>query len=507
MSQKKEKEENHQKEQDSKNSAELFSETDVLKPSTEEENLGMETFSEYSWSEDAWKNLAKEDPDAPFKNREFGEEMVTEQGDTLPQAYRRYPRIFVEEHHAGRYGLKVLRSKRMILVTDMEITPEILNLQKAADAAYPQLCEYFRVPEDETWNFTAFLMSSNIPFMESGYLPGILPSFKDGFAFNYDCWLYDQPSNYYRQHLLLHEMVHCFMLTVLGKTGPLWMTEGYAEFFGMHDMSTEQVKLGFMPPNKEAVPYCARIRELREVVAAGRGRTFQEVFDMNYREFPNNEVYIWSWALMWFLNNHPDTSVPLRQLGCGLPQRSADGTQITQEFFASLGKNLSKIEKHWMMYVAALEYGFPLSPMLFDATQGVSLNSGEKKVVLVQADKGWQNTGVKVKKGDVIRLRALGNYKLSAPDEKTWSCEPGGISLSFYRGNPRGILLAAICPDEMLPEYFRECSSTSFFAPVSVGLHKVIEIPFSGTLMVQINDVPVNFPGNSGSLKVEIMQK
>ncbi len=463
-------------------------------------------------TEQTWEKLMESDPGTPFKKREFGAGIMEEQGDTLSQAYRKYPRIHVDDAHAKAHGLSVLRSKRLTLVTDMELTPALRAMPPAVDAAYPQLCEYFGLPEDDHWTLTAFLMKDNIPFINAGYLPRVLPPFKDGFAFNYDCWLFDQPSDYYRQHLLLHEMTHCFMLTTLGNTGPLWMTEGYAEYFGMHDYAARPITLGFMPPNREAVPYCARVRELRDRVAAGRGRTFREVLGMTYRDFPNNEVYIWSWAMMWFLTHHPDTQGALEKIGQTLDTFPGASAQITDALLEALGDKLPAVECHWLMYTASLKYDYALAPMIFDGHAGTPLASGGKTVVTLEADKGWQDTGVEVKVGDVLRIRGAGRYELgNAGDknsaEKSWPCEPGGVSIRYVMGHPRGMLLAAVCPKNVTPDFMRTRPATSFFAPVAVGLNGTLTAEFSGTLMLRVNDAPMMLEKNSGTLKAEITKK
>lgn len=456
-------------------------------------------------TEEVWEKLMQSDRNAPFKERQFGAEMVEEQGDTPARAFRNYPRVHVDDAHAKANDLNVLRSKHLTLVTDMELTPAIRNLAPAVDTAYTQLCKYFGLHEDDTWTMTAFLMQDDMAFIDAGYLPKMLPPFRDGYAFNEDCWLYDQPSDYYRQHLLLHEMTHCFMLTTLGNTGPLWMTEGYAEYFGMHDFAARPITQGFMPPNKEAVPYCARIRELRDRVAAGRGRTFREVLDMKYKAFPNNEVYIWSWAMMWFLANHPDTKDTLQKIGRSLD--TLPSSDATAKFIAALGDKLPAIERHWLMYVASLDYHYALEPMIFSVQPGTPLVSGEKKVVPLEADHGWQDTGIQVKAGDVLRIRGAGRYELGNADGTPWPCEPGGVTIRYVMGHPRGMLLAAVCPEDVTPAFVQNPPAASFFAPVAVGLNGTLTAEFSGTLMLRINDAPAMLEKNSGTLKAEVTKR
>ena len=61
--------------------------------------------------------------------------------------------------------------------------------------------------------------------------------------------------------------------------------------------------------------------------------------------------------------------------------------------------------------------------------------------VSVAADRGWQSSGVRVDAGKSYRLRAAGRYQV-ADRPQPWPCEPGGVSIRYYRGRPLGILLA-----------------------------------------------------------------
>ena len=66
-------------------------------------------------------------------------------------------------------------------------------------------------------------------------------------------WLYDQPTAYYRRHLMLHEGTHVFMVSFLGGCGPGWYMEGTAELFGTHrlDEQSGQLTLRIMPRSRE----------------------------------------------------------------------------------------------------------------------------------------------------------------------------------------------------------------------------------------------------------------
>ena len=95
----------------------------------------------------------------------------------------------------------------------------------------------------------AGLLADNLPPFQSGY------SRSDGKQF----WLLEQPSDFYRRELLLHEGTHCFMFTVLKGAGPPWYKEGMAEYLGTHRWQDGRLTLGYMPRSREEVPYWRRI--------------------------------------------------------------------------------------------------------------------------------------------------------------------------------------------------------------------------------------------------------
>ena len=62
------------------------------------------------------------------------------------------------------------------------------------------------------------------------------------------------------------------------------------------------------------------------------------------------------------------------------------------------------------------------------------------------------------------RLTASGRYQV-AKTTKVWWCEPGGVSIRYYKGRPLGILLAAVRPDHPAAG-----STTALLHPTVVGL-------------------------------------
>lgn len=426
--------------------------------------------------------------------------------DLVPKAYRNYPRVALDGQKLSAAGLRLLKGTHVTIVTDLPDSDSIARLPDAVDEAYPQLCTFFGVKPDASWRLTVFLMKNNLPFMQADCIPEVLPPFQNGFSFNYDCWAYEQPSEYYREHLILHEMVHSFSTTTLGNAGPSWFAEGLAELLGMHDMSASPILLGWMPANKASVPYCGRIREIHDAIARGEARTFEQALHPSQADYGTNAMYYWSWAFAWFLENNPDTHAAFRDM-IPLLEKEMTPEAFTETFVKSLGEKRPEIEKQWLMFIASLEYGFSLPPALFDAAPGTPLK--EKTVQKIRADRGWQNTGIHVQKGERIRIRAKGRFELFQPDGEMFPCEPNGITIRYVSGAPLGALQAVILTDaeELTPEIMNDRREGTFYTPLTVGASRTFTVPFDGTLLLRANDLTTNLEKNKGEFLVEISER
>lgn len=391
----------------------------------------------------------------------------------------------VDRKVAKAAGLHVLEEGRLILVTDMEPDEAIRALPKMVTEAYEPMCHFLNLIPRKNWQLTAFLMKENAPFIDAGYLPDFLPAFHNGFSYNSFCWLYEQPSEYYRRHLLLHEMVHSLVLTHLGFVGPVWYAEGLAEYLATHDLSAQPIQLGWMPPNREATPYYARIREIRDAVAAGKGRTFDEAFVFRHEDYASNEVYYWSWGLFWFLENHPDTHEVLHEMASRLKD-SPTGKPLTDYLFQKLQKKLPKIRQEWEMFLATLDYGYSLEPMLWKEVAVEPLEKEQPFLRTVEANRGWQSTGIRVRKGDLLVIQAKGRFQIHVPDEEPYPCEANGVTIEYFRGFPLGQLQAAILPEKSFLKSDRNSPGT-FFQPHPIGRNNRWKAPRDGVIFLRLN--------------------
>ena len=108
------------------------------------------------------------------------------------------------------------------------------------------------------WRMQGYLMRDRDPFRAVGMFPPEREGLVHGYSIDHEMWLTEQPTAYYRRHLLLHEGTHGFMNTLLGTCGPGWYMEGVAELLGTHRWDGKQLTLGVMPTSREDVPGLGR---------------------------------------------------------------------------------------------------------------------------------------------------------------------------------------------------------------------------------------------------------
>lgn len=392
--------------------------------------------------------------------------------------------------------IRTIEGKRLTLLTDLAPAGAVDELPAVFDKAFPQWCAYFGVPaaRHADWHATGRLMKDKELFLRLGLLPRSLPAFENGFSFNLDLWVYDQPSDYYRRHLLLHEGVHSFMNTVLSSCGPPWYMEGMAELLGTHRWKDGRIELGWFPAHRDDVPMWGRIKIVRDAFAARRAKRLADVLNYDPRTQPGVEAYGWCWAAAAFLDGHPRYRSRFRTLPKWVRQ-----PDFNERFRRLMGDDWDGLAEAWQVFVADLEYGYDLERTAMDFTPGKPLGPAGARVT-IQADRGWQNTGIALAEGAAYRLRAAGRYHV-ADRPQIWWCEPNGVSIRYYHGRPLGILLAAVRPERPAP------GPSPFIAPLPVGLGTDLTPNHAGTLYLRINDSGAELHDNAGTLGVEIREQ
>jgi hypothetical protein len=313
-------------------------------------------------------------------------------------------------------------------------------------------------------------------------------------------WLRDQPTDYYRRHLLLHEGTHAFMIAFLGACGPGWYMEGTAELLGTHriDPQTGQLTLGIMPRSRDEVPMLGRVKLIRDAVTDHRTLTFPEVMKLDGRRQLGNEAYAWCWAAAKFLDSHPRYRDRFRQLRSLVKDENFN--EIVRQKYAD---DWADLNAEWQAYIASLDYGFDYDRMAINFQSGKPLPVAGK-IVTIAADRGWQSSGVKLEAGKSYDLTATGRYQIAEDENagvtKPWPCEPGGVTIDYHDGRPLGILLGAIDSRDARSKG----TSESFAEPFAIGLHTKLKPTRSGTLYLRVNDAASGLDDNRGTLDVTI---
>ncbi len=219
------------------------------------------------------------------------------------------------------------------------------------------------------------------------------------------------------------------------------------------------------------------------------------------------EPYGWSWAACAFLNDNPHYRDRFRQL---LPLlRSSD--DFNAKLVDIYGSDFSRLEEEWQIFLADIDYGYDFDRTAIDFTPGEPMKSslplplgegrGEgasgKVGVTVQADHGWQNSGLQLEAGKTYKLSATGKFQV-ANDPKPWISEPNGVSVRYIHGRPLGQLLAAIRPEHSTK------SATVFLKPIVIGAAATITPSETGTLYFRINDSSGELTDNAGHADVTI---
>jgi hypothetical protein len=329
-------------------------------------------------------------------------------------------------------------------------------------------------------------------FQQAGLFPDNLPPFPHGYSRDDELWLYDQPSDYYRRHLLLHEGTHGFMYTRLNAAAPPWYIEGIAELLGTHRWAEGKLTLNYFPQHRDEVPQWGRIRIVQDDFKANRAMFLKGVFDMDSRSHMKTDAYGWCWAAAAFLEGHPR----YRERFHKAAQFTRRGDFVTQ-FAAEFSADARDLFEEWQIYVGDLEYGYDLSRAAIEFKPGKPL-AAEGAKVTIAADRGWQSSQIHLEVGERYQLKASGRYQV-ASEPKPWMSEPQGVSIRYYKGWPLGMLLAAVRPDENDPD-----APSGLFRVRSVGREDAFAPLQSGTLYLRINDSCAELADNAGTLEVEV---
>lgn len=396
-------------------------------------------------------------------------------------------------------GLRVVRSKHCTMVTDLPKSAEVDRLPAVVDAGITQWAKRFELTEEQfdSWRVRVYLMKDRRRFEAQRLMPEGRDQFPDGFALGYEVWLYDQPTDYYRRHLLLHEVTHAVMLTQLGGCGPAWYMEAMAELCGTHawDAQAGQLQLARFPADRKEAPHWGRVRLVHDAAEQRGIASIDSLMQIDNRNALAVDAYAWLWALAKFLDEHPRYQQRWRSLTKETLSRRFD-----QQFVELYAADREQLDQEWRLFVSRIAYGYDIRREAIDFQPGTALVSTH--TVSVSADRGWQSSGVLVQAGRRYQIVGQGRCVVGqepAGQESSgqpWPSEAGGITLAYAGGRPLGELQATVGGANAGVDAF--VHSTPF------GLSGHFEPTVSGTLYLRLNDAPNGLHDNHGAISATI---
>jgi hypothetical protein len=397
---------------------------------------------------------------------------------------------------AAAAGLRRLVGKHLTIYTDVPSSPAVDELPQVFDLAMAPWCERFGIDPARVaaWRLTGYLMRDGDRFRKINALPGGLPPFKNGFHMGDEFWWYEQSSDYYRRHLLLHEGTHVFMSRWLGGIGPPWYAEGMAELMSTHRWREGQLQLGYAPRDRDELTDWGRVKIIQDDFAAGRGKSLEAVFQYDLRTSLEVEAYGWSWAAAHFLDSHPKSQAVFRSL---IDDAREGGPEFSRRLIKRLGDDWEDLSEEWQLFVSQAEYGYDVPKAAIERRPAQPLTSAEIRLK-VAADKGWQSSGVELEAGESYEVAAVGRYQIAAGPPVWWS-ETGGVTIRYHRGQPLGILQGAV-----RGEAFSRDKLTPLVKPLAIGRKQVVSPAESGTLYLRVNESPRDLADNTGEILVRI---
>lgn len=422
-------------------------------------------------------------------------------GSTLPDVTRQptvyrpsWPRTQITDEQLRRAGLVRQATRRLELITDIgpEKSQELLPLVDQMHRYHEQYFGALPPAKDGSdYRITGYVMRDQELFAQAGLLPnGGLLAFH-GRQIGPQFWMNDQPWDYYRRHLLMHEATHAFMRHIPGFADelPLWYLEGMAELLATHTIDDQgTVSFNVMPAEPGQFIGHERIAIVGNDARKNGIRTVEQITSFESKDFHEVEAYAWCWALCRFLDSHPRYRERFRSVAREL---------VTKRFHANLMTQIQpdndRLRVEWAAFAAGIEYGYDFERTLLAYPGGRPANTAT--VVEVRSDRGWQSTEITLTEGQSFEVTAEGRFTL-ASDPKPWISEANGISFRYYDGQPLGRLLATVIA--------HTDGKVSMAPPIPLGNRGTLTAPFAGTLYLRLNDHWGELADNQGSIQVTL---
>ncbi len=403
------------------------------------------------------------------------------------------PNAIAESSKFMKYDGKHIR-----LQTNVGSKQDAEDYVKAFDAATEQWIVYWGVSQEAVsgWSVDAIVMSDRQSATIAGLMKPRIPDFKFGYAAGNTVYVIGQPSAYYTEHLLLHEGVHALALHLFGGRGPTWFMEGTAELLSTHRGRGTSVEINRIPASREDSPFWGRLKLIREQRDNASIPTVESIMKVQPRLDGDVSDYSWSWAISMLLTEYPEYNETFKAMTVAGHDSSSE---LTRQLYQRLLARWPELVARFRLMGHSLDYGFEWKRERVALSISDPEWSREPLRLTIEADNGWQSTGVKFAAGARVNVQATGDCVL-ANDPKPWRCEPDGVTIRYHDGKPLGRLLACVLP----LEYDRTATTLPALKTVSIGSNGVVQINQPSWLVFRINDFVGELGDNTGSYQLQL---
>ncbi|MCA9063482.1 MAG: hypothetical protein KDA96_10500 [Planctomycetaceae bacterium] len=400
-------------------------------------------------------------------------------------------------------GISVYHSKHLTLVTDLP-EEQVAMLPPLADRLFENLeLRLGKLPparDASEFRITGYLIAARERFQSVGLMPEEEFVIRHGRHLNYEFWMFNPTTDYYRRHLLFHEFIHCFMTCEHGMRDipPLWFTEGIAEYFATHRLSSaapEQIQFGILPESHEGYEGWGRISEIHrsflvepaDDIAASGITPFDDVLNPPSSVFIRDDQYAHAWAACWMMFNLP----ALSREAAGL--RSVRSARDFQDWQTAASAQHRQTLQWWPLVLDGLTEGSDPAALVTPAGHAATPISGDTVSCRIEAPQGWQSTGVLLSRNRSVTIEATGEAVVNETT-RPWHSEPDGITIRYHRGLPVGTLVGMVVSDD------GRFASRRF----RVGSRRTLSSPEAGHLWLQVNESAADRTNNQGGYQVTI---
>lgn len=407
--------------------------------------------------------------------------------------------LVVDAERVKANGIRSVEGKFVTIFTDLPRSKTIDELAIVFDQAVPQWMTFFRVDQQQVANFraTGFLIKDKSKFQRANLLPNGLPAFKNGYTYGTKTfWMFDQPSEFMRRQLMLHEGTHAFIFSHLGDQIPPWFNEGLAELFASHRWIDQKLTTCYTIRNRDEAKFWGRPKAIRESSAKNELLSIADVMNLDNASFLQVDPYAWVWAFSSFLYHHPAYRSNFQKLAQAVAQKG----QVEIEFKRYFGSDLANMKEDWRAYIHELDYG---TDSAFSQIVHDKPRLHKPSIPKISASRSWQNSGLKVVAGENYLIRSTGRFTIRVTNSTNqrpvaWPCEPNGVSVEYYLGSPLGKLMMIVK---------RDGQPLELQSARPIGLSTNIIPRESGTLYFRVNESPAGLRDNEGDILISVQKR